>query len=121
MSHDSSDLYRWSKVENVAVVQILPKELTGPEAARALGDQLDAFLKAGENRLLLDFRHTHYISSTVFGTLLSFWKKVEAAKGEVRICAMEPGVKFGADIIGLGRYIPIHDDEPSALAAFRRG
>jgi hypothetical protein len=33
---------------------------------------------------------------------------------------MAAEVRFGADVCGLGRFIPIHDDRPSALAAFAR-
>jgi hypothetical protein len=47
-------------------------------------------------------------------------KEVEAADGVVRICSMDPAVRFGADVCDLGRFIPIHDDKPSALAAFAR-
>jgi anti-anti-sigma regulatory factor len=60
------------------------------------------------------------MSSTAFGALLIFRKQVAAARGELRICSMDPAVRFGADVCGLGRFIPIHDDQPSALAAFTR-
>ena len=60
------------------------------------------------------------MSSTVFGTLLSLWKQVETAHGELRICSMDPSVRIGADILHLGQYIPIHDDKQSAIEAFAR-
>ena len=34
---------------------------------------------------------------------------------------MDPTVRFGADILRLGQYIPIHDDRRSAMAAFGVG
>ena len=118
MADASTPMMQWSRDDGVAVVEILAREIQGPEAAAVLGEQLGSLLRSGETRLLLDFGRTRVMSSTAFGTLLSFWKQVDAARGELRICSMDPPVRFGADILYLGRYIPIHDDRPSALAAF---
>src|SRR4051812_41959065 len=118
MADASTLMMQWSGVDDVAVVEILARDIQGPAAAAALGEQLVSLLHAGETRLLLDFGQTRVMSSTAFGTLLNFWKQVDAARGELRVCSMDPSVRFGADILGLGRYIPIHDDRPSAVAAF---
>jgi len=104
----------------VAVVEILSQEIQERDAAGALGKQLRSLLLSGEKLLLLDFGRTRLMSSTAIGALLIFSKEVEAANGVLRICSMNPGVRFGADVCGLGRFIPIHDDKPSALAAFAR-
>jgi len=71
------------------------------------------------NRYLLSLRHTKYMSSTAFATLLEFWKQVTADGGQVKICGMDPDVRVGADIIGLGHCIPIYEDQRTALAAFQ--
>ncbi len=121
MSDANLPLAEWSRVGGVAVVDVLHKEILGPEAAAALGEQLGSLLRSGEVRQLLDFSRTQLISSTVFGALLSFWKQVEAAGGELKICGMNPSVRLGADILCLGEFIPIHDDKAAALAAFSGG
>jgi anti-anti-sigma factor len=113
-------LVQWSRVDGVAVVEILSREIQERDTAGALGKQLGALLQSGEKHLLLDFGRTRLMSSTAFGALLIFRKQVAAAHGELRICSMDPAVRFGADVCGLGRFIPIHDDQPSALAAFAR-
>jgi anti-sigma B factor antagonist len=120
MADSSAPMVQWSRVDGVAVVEILAREIQGPEAAAALGEQLAGFLRSGETRLLLDFGQTKLMSSTVFGTLLSFWKQVEAAQGELRICSMDPSVRIGADILHLGQYIPIHENQATAMEAFAR-
>lgn len=119
MSDMTTPQLRGARVDDVAVIEIMTRDLTGPEMAKALGEQLRSLLQSGETRILLNFAHTRVMSSTAFATVLGFWKAVEAAGGQLRICSMDPNVRFGADIISLGRYIPIHDDEPSALAAFK--
>jgi anti-anti-sigma factor len=111
---------QWSRVDGVTVVEILSREIQELDTAGALGQQLRSLLLSGEKLLLLDFGRTRLMSSTAFGALLIFRKQVAAAQGELRICSMDAGVRFVADVCGLGRFIPIHDDKPSALAAFAR-
>ena len=118
MAEASTPLVQWWDDGGVTVVEVLAREIQGPEAAAALGEQLGSLLRSGQTRLLLDFERTRVMSSTAFGTLLNFWKQVDAARGELRICSMDPMVRFGADILRLGQYIPIHDDRQSAMAAF---
>jgi anti-anti-sigma factor len=118
MADSSTPIVQWSRVDGVAVVEILAREIQGSEAAAILGEQLGSLFRSGQTRLLLDFGRTRVMSSTAFGTLLSFWKQVDAVHGELRICSMDPSVRFGADILCLGQYIPIHEDRPSAMAAF---
>ncbi|WP_435011372.1 STAS domain-containing protein [Tundrisphaera lichenicola] len=115
---DKTNHFRWSRVGGVAVVEILSRHIQGPEMAQELGKQLNSLLEAGETQLLINFEKTQVMSSTAFGTLLNFWKQVHAAHGKLKICSMDPSVRFGADILRLGEYIPIHDDQASALAAF---
>lgn len=118
MADTATPLIRWERVKDVAVVEILSRELSGPDVAQQLGQQLQAFLPSGETRLLLNFHRTQIISSTSFATLFNLYKQFNAAQGELRICCMQPPVRFGADILSLGEFIPIHDTEASALAAF---
>ncbi len=120
MTDAGTPLVRWSRAGNVAVVEILRREIQERGAAVALGKQLRSLLVSGEKLLLLDFGRIRVMSSAAFGALLIFSKEVEAANGVLRICSMEPAVRFGADTCGLGRFIPVHDDMPSALAAFAR-
>ncbi len=110
-------MVQWSPIDGMSVVEVLARDIQGLEAT-AFGEQLGASLRSGETRLLLDFGQVRVMSSTAFGTLLNFWKQVEATGSELRICSMDPPVRFGADILFLGRYIPIHDNRPSALDAF---
>ncbi len=57
------------------------------------------------------------MSSTAFAALLNFGKKVDAAGGKATICAMQPDVRIGADILSIGKFLPIHDREAGAMAA----
>jgi anti-anti-sigma factor len=112
--------FRWSLEDGVAVVEILSRELNQPRFAQELGVQLGALLDARpSDRILLNFHKTKYMSSTSFATLLNFAKAVEAVGAKLAICAMDRDVRVGADILSLGQFIPIFDDEASAIAALR--
>ena len=44
--------------------------------------------------------------------------RAKAEGREVKFCGMEPGVRLGAEIVGLDKIAEIHEDEGSALRAF---
>jgi anti-sigma B factor antagonist len=120
MTDANIPLVQWSRVDGVAVVEILSRQIQDRDVAGAIGKDLRSLLLSGEIRLLLDFGRTRLMSSSAFGALLIFAKQVAAVDGELRICSMDPAVRFGANVCGLGRFVPIHADQPSALAAFAR-
>jgi anti-anti-sigma factor len=110
---------RVSMVKDVAVVEIRTKELHGPTQAQELGDEL-ALVTAQEwaRRLLVNFRRVGFLSSTGFAVIFKLVSAARAEGREVKFCSMEPGVRLGAEIVGLDKIAEIHDHENSALAAF---
>jgi anti-sigma B factor antagonist len=106
-----------SMVDDVAVVEIVAKDLRG--AALELGAELTAVAaQEWAKRLLINFRHVRYLSSTGFAVLLKLLNQANASDQQVKFCAMDPDIRIGADIIGLAKYVEIHDTESSALKAF---
>ncbi|HEY2155855.1 MAG TPA: STAS domain-containing protein [Isosphaeraceae bacterium] len=105
-------------VQGVAIIDLLPRELTEPAESARLGAALRSVLDANvSDRLLLNLKATHYLSSSAFAALLSFGLRARETNARVAICRMDPAVRFGANIIRLGDVVPIYDDEPTALAA----
>ncbi len=105
-------------VEGVAIIDILPRELTEPSEAERLGAALRSVADANiSDRLLLNMKATRYVSSTAFAVLYNFALRTRAAGTRVAICNMDPQVRFGANIIRLGSVVPMYDDEPTALAS----
>ena len=110
---------RLSMVEDVALVEVMTKDLMGPEHAQELGAELGKV--AGQEwakRMLVDFRRTTYLSSTGFAVLFRLVSQAKAEGREVKFCNMHPDVRIGADIVGLGKLVEIHENEKSALRAF---
>jgi anti-anti-sigma factor len=106
-------------VGEVAVVEVLPRELRFPQQAQELGTELT--LVAGQDwakQLLINMRHTKYLSSTGFAILFNLVKQVKDQGGKIMFCSLDPEVRIGADIIGLYKFASIHDTEHEALKAF---
>lgn len=116
---------RLSMVENVALVEIVTRDLQGPQLAVELGREL-ALVSAQDwaRRILVDFRKVGYLSSTGFAAIFKLVSRAKADGREVRLCGMDPALRFGAEIVGMPKVVEIHDDQASALRAFaeaRRG
>jgi anti-anti-sigma factor len=108
-----------SMVDDVAVVEVLSKELRFPAQAKELGDELA--LVAGQGwakRLLLNMKHTKYMSSTGFAILVNLVKQSRAQGHVLKFCGLDPEVRIGADIIGLDKVAEIHDTEHAAIKSF---
>jgi anti-sigma B factor antagonist len=110
-----------SMVDEVAVVEILPKELRFPPQAHELGEELSLVgRQEWAKELLVNLKHIKYLSSTGFAVLVNLVKQVKELGGEVKFCAIDPEVQIGAEIIGLDKIAEIHPTEHDAIKAFAR-
>src|SRR5580692_8791783 len=89
---------RVSMVKDVAVVEIYTKELHGQKPAQELGAELAAVTaQEWARRLLVNFRKVGFLSSTGFAVLFNLVARAKQEGREVKLCAMDPGVRLGAD------------------------
>src|SRR4051812_11796368 len=104
---------RLSMVEDDLVhVEIMTKDLMGPEHAQELGAELSRVAAQDwAKRMLLDFHRTTYLSSTGFAVLFKLVSQAKANGRQVKFCRMHPDVRVGADIVGLGKLVEIHESE----------
>ena len=118
MSSPTDAHYRWFLEDGVAIVEITSAELNNPTLAREFGAQLRALVESRPaDRMLLNFSQTRYMSSTAFAALFELSRASRSANIQLVVCAMQNEVRIGADILNLGLYIPIYDDEPTARLA----
>ncbi len=114
------EFVRWSNIEGVAVFEVVVRELNDPTTAQRFGATLRKLIAVrASSRMVLDFQRTHYLNSTAFGTLLEFARTAGNSNMQLALCGLTPSVRLGADILSLGRFIPIFEDVPSAVAALR--
>jgi anti-anti-sigma factor len=120
MSDFESPHFRAETVNEVIVVSLLEPEIRTPIMAASVGKDLRALVdQIGAQRYVLNLKRTKYMSSTSFAMLLNFAKKITTLGGTLKLCEMDPEVRIGADIIGLGRFVPIVAEESVAIAMSR--
>jgi anti-anti-sigma factor len=103
----------------VTVARITSEENRHPYEATELSQELaDLVARDGVRDLLIDFSRNHYLGSSAFAVLLGLAQKLEAAGGRLKVCGLDPNVRIGANIIGLGRLVEIFEDQRSALKSF---
>ncbi len=112
---------RLSMVGDVALVEVITKDLQGPKLAQELGIEL-ARVAAEEwsKQLLIDFRKTGYISSSGFAVLFKLVTRAQAEGRQVKLCNLAPEMQIGADVVGLTKLVEIHESQGSALRAFEK-
>jgi anti-anti-sigma factor len=84
--------------DGVAVVE--PKGRIDSVTAKVFGDRVCALVRAGENRVVIDFAHVAYMSSAGFRALLIIGKTVEQTAGQLALCGVIGEIKRLFDIGG---------------------
>jgi anti-sigma B factor antagonist len=119
MSSPDFQHIRLSMVKDIAVVEIMTKDLQGPKLAKELGAELSQVIRQDwANRLLVDFHRNRFLSSSGFAVLFNLVNQVRASGREVRFCGMVPEICLGAGVVGLDKVVGIHETEDAAIAAF---
>jgi anti-sigma B factor antagonist len=104
---------------DVTVVSFTEKKILDEQNIQAIGEQLYTLVEdAGKRRLLLNFSKVEYLSSAALGKLITLNKKVQAAKGRLALCNIDPQIYEVFEITGLKRVFNIFDDEQEALQSF---
>src|SRR5262249_15972887 len=106
-------------VGDVAVVEVLSKELRFPAQCQELASEL--YLVAGQDwakKLLVNLPRTPYLFITPFHVLGNLVNRARNDGRAVKFCALDPEVRIGADIIGLDKVAELYETEHEALKAF---
>lgn len=100
----------------VVIVEFLSRAIADPSHAAELSQQLSTLIRPDlPLRYVLDFAGVRSLSSTAFGSLLSFILKVRHAGGQVAMCNMDEFIRFGADLIRMGNFAQFASDRKSAV------
>jgi len=107
-------------VDGVAVVDFVDSGLMFESALiDDIGQELQSLLSdLHHTRILLDFTHVQYLSSTMLGQLAKLAKDVKAARGQLKLTGLGPILLDTFRISHFESLFSIYDDEASALKAF---
>jgi anti-sigma B factor antagonist len=85
-----------------------------------IGSELRSLLTdQGHTKILLDFAHVQYMSSSMLGQLARLAKDVDGAKGQLKMIGIGPVLKDTFRISHFEPLFAIYDNEAEALKAFR--
>jgi anti-sigma B factor antagonist len=107
-------------LDGVAVVDFVDSGLMFEAALiEEIGQELRSLLTDHHyTRILLDFAHVQYISSTMLGHLARLAKDIKAAGGQLKITGLGPVLLDTFRISHFEPLFAIYDNEASALKAF---
>jgi anti-sigma B factor antagonist len=113
---------RVSLVEDVVLVEIMTKDVQGPDRAQEFSAELIAVVDQNSVQpLLVDLCRTCYLSSMGYSALFKMVKAAKARQRPIKFCCIDPDVRVGADAVGLYKVVEIYDSREAALEAFEKG
>lgn len=82
---------------------------------QALKRMVQAALKDGARRFVIDFSRTGYIDSSGLGVLISLSKEVRAVGGDLRLASLSEDLQTLFELTRLDTFFRISDDLDEAL------
>jgi anti-sigma B factor antagonist len=107
-------------VDGVAIVNFLESiSMFEGDKVEAVGKELiDLAESRKEPRILLNLCNAHFMSSAMLAHLVKLLRKVQAAKGRVRLCGLRPVIMDAFKVSQFDRIFEIFPDEAAALKKF---
>ncbi len=107
------------EVSDVTIARFTDKKILDESNIQIIGNQLFNLVDDDHRqKIILDFTNVEYLSSAALGKLITMEKKVKAAGGKLRLCAIRPDIKEVFKITRLDKLFQIVDDREKALEGF---
>jgi len=120
MSPGPRSRLRRENVDGVIVVSFTDTKIVAEDQIQEVGDELYALVEdSTKKKILLNFGNVQYCSSTVLGKLVSLKRRVDAAKGKLKLCCIHPDLLVPFKLTGLDKVFEIHAEEQAALSNSR--
>lgn len=103
---------------NSSVTVVTPKGRLDANGTQYLEAELQALANEGHHRIVVDFDHVTYISSTGLRTLLLAVRRAKRHSGDVKLCELNPAVRKIFRMAGFDMILELHETEERAAAAF---
>lgn len=83
--------------------------------ARKLQQAIADLVANGESKIVISLAGVHYIDSSGLGTLIGGLRRIKEHNGNLAISGPNPHLRNVLNITGLGRVLPLHTDDMSAV------
>jgi len=108
-----------SKIGEVTVVKFRDKKILDEASIQELGAELFALVEQQNRKaVLLNFDGVEFLSSAALGKLITFDRKVKAAKGRLKMSNIRPEILEVFQVTKLNRVFDIRGEEAEAISAF---
>lgn len=112
---------RTGTIGEVAHIEVMTREIQGPELAKAFIAELDEAIGPGDSRpILVDLGRVRYLSSMGYSALFKAVKWAKERGRPIRFCNMHEDVRVGAEAVNLPLVVQLHDCAAEAVSAFAK-
>ena len=107
-------------VDGVAIVTFAESmTMFEGDKVQAVGGELcDLVDSRKDPRILLNLSNAHFMSSAMLAHLVKMLRKVQAAKGRLRLCGLRPVILDAFKVSQFDRIFEIFPDEAAAMKKF---
>ncbi|MCY2963709.1 MAG: STAS domain-containing protein [Planctomycetota bacterium] len=107
------------EVNGVTIARFTDKKILDESNIQIIGNQLFSLIDDDHRqKVVLDFSNVEYLSSAALGKLITLDKKVKAAQGELRLCAIRKDILEVFKITRLDKLFKIMETRDKALDKF---
>lgn len=108
-------------IHGITIATFADSEILTEDVIDEVGEQMqDLITGFGPSDVVLNFRDVRLMSSTMLAVLLRFARRVSAAGGRLKLCAIAPDLMAAFRITRFDRIFEIHEEESTALDSFYR-
>jgi anti-sigma B factor antagonist len=110
----------YKNVDQVAVVNFLETvSMFEGDKVKGVSDELIDLIESKRfTKLLLNLSNAHFVSSAMLAHLVKLHRKVQEAKGKIRLCCLRPVILDAFKVSNFDKIFEIFPDEASALKKF---
>jgi anti-anti-sigma factor len=122
MVADAFQHLRLKSIGNVVLVEVVTKEIQGPDLAKEfIAELTEAVGPDCDQPILVDLSRVRYLSSMGYSALFKMVKCAKERQRPIRFCNIHEDVRVGAEVVNLPLVVEIHESQAAALEAFARG
>ncbi len=89
------------------------------DKVQAVGKELlDLVASRKEPRIVLSLANAHFVSSAMLAHLVKLHRKIQDAKGRIRLCGLRPVILDAFKVSRFDKIFEIYPDEAAALKKF---
>lgn len=108
-----------SEIGDVTIVRFVDRKILDTANIQELGDELFSLVEHDQRRkLLLNFSHVEFLSSSALNKLILLDRVVEKHQGKLALCNLRPEIQEVFVITRLNQMFTIYEEEADALASF---